>query len=866
MALDLSRINHPLLNPTTIREYLTREAAWSESHGASRDYLGMGLLYYTLVYIQKARVAVCLGSGGGFVPRLMRQAQRDLGISETSRTILVDGNVPSAGWGSPQWLAPDSLFRTRYPDIEIINDLTRNAALGFFTAQQLSIDYLHIDADHSFVGCFEDFSMFRPFLHEGAIVSLHDTNSSNPRAGVKQVIEQIRTFADCEVIDLPDAGEGTAVVRIGRLQDKDRRHAFPPSVEPGGALLQVGRTAEEQPPIQPTGKEWKYLESPAFATRYVLAAHFVRNCRTVVEIGGSKTPIDQFLEGSHDAILVIDPLISERHQETWQGQSCPVSYLRARFQDLEWTIPPEADFGLVMLGLEFQGMQPEHWQMLFQLIERARVTVIEFPMSWETSRVQFQMICANTRTQIVYRAGLELAGNNFGNLENSWPARTDRTFFVLEPQPRLDAAEPAQPVSVQAEMGGPAGPVVIRPFEAAVRRIEEPPTQMPPPTDGWQQALAGDETARNLWRSTGGQWQWQTDSVLVNPSGVEWSNLEWQPWNTTSDMENILISVTVSGSAEAAGLSFGPYKDFLTPLQSRKGVHRLQLEIDAGAQRWAFRVDGQLQERCWWDEGVHHPEDLLGGMLTLKARNAKQVRFQDLTVHRFASSAKLSVVLSCYRFARRLQVCLGNWCQSTLPSGALEVIVVNPQSPDGTHDLLAALAASHPGVRLHELQVSAAISRNKGAMINRAIAASMGEWIWLSDADCLFTPASAASVLKQVDGNLNTLFYGQRRHLGMERAETLLAGKLDSLAIFQDLASTPDPQPADNSPWGYTQIGHRSVFKRVRYSEALNHFDKSDDMFIDECRRQGISEYQLPGLFCLHLNHPFAWYGTDSFL
>jgi hypothetical protein len=23
---------------------------------------------------------------------------------------------------------------------------------------------------------------------------------------------------------------------------------------------------------------------------------------------------------------------------------------------------------------------------------------------------------------------------------------------------------------------------------------------------------------------------------------------------------------------------------------------------------------------------------------------------------------------------------------------------------------------------------------------------------------------------------------------------------------------------------------------------------------------------QVPGLLCLHLDHPFAWYGTDSFL
>ena len=171
-------------------------------------------------------------------------------------------------------------------------------------------------------------------------------------------------------------------------------------------------------------EEWKYLESPAFVTRYVLAAHFVRPCRAVVEIGGAKTPINQFLEGDHDCILVIDPLISERHQNTWHGRPCSLTHLRARFQDVAWTIPPKADFGLVMLGLEFQGLLQEHWQTLFQLINRARTTVIEFPLSWEPSREQFQYICAHTHTEIVFHAKLDLNGNDFGDLENSWPPRS----------------------------------------------------------------------------------------------------------------------------------------------------------------------------------------------------------------------------------------------------------------------------------------------------------------------------------------------------------------------------------------------------------------------------------------------------------
>lgn len=52
-------------------------------------------------FLLRAKLAVCLGSGGGFVPRLTRQAQRDLGIATHGRTILVVANRPEAGWGAP---------------------------------------------------------------------------------------------------------------------------------------------------------------------------------------------------------------------------------------------------------------------------------------------------------------------------------------------------------------------------------------------------------------------------------------------------------------------------------------------------------------------------------------------------------------------------------------------------------------------------------------------------------------------------------------------------------------------------------------------------------------------------------------------
>lgn len=201
-----------LLNQRAISDLLTRDADFAWSHGANARYLGMGLLYYSLVYIHYAKVAVCLGSGGGFVPRMMRQAQRDLGLTKRARTILVDANKPEAGWGTPTWLSPDSFFRQAFSDIELLISTTKEAAENYFAPQAIAIDYLHIDADHSYIGCLEDFRLYRPFLKEGSIVTLHDSNLNN--AGVGAVVEYLRTRRDCEVLDFPHIGCGTALVRI----------------------------------------------------------------------------------------------------------------------------------------------------------------------------------------------------------------------------------------------------------------------------------------------------------------------------------------------------------------------------------------------------------------------------------------------------------------------------------------------------------------------------------------------------------------------------------------------------------------------------------------------------------------------------
>lgn len=220
-----------LVNKEFIKSRLTADDPWCASHDArdGSDELGAGMLYYGLAYSLKSRICVCLGSGGGFVPRMMRQAQRDLKLDE-SRTILVDGgpNVNEARkeiWGSPYWLPEDSTFRRNYPDVEIVLKLTKDAHREFFVPDGIKIDFLHIDADHHYDGAKLDWDLFSPLVSDGGVITLHDTVNHREPCGVPRLLEEIRREGRYEIVNFP-IRYGTAILRECRnCSDEDT--AFP---------------------------------------------------------------------------------------------------------------------------------------------------------------------------------------------------------------------------------------------------------------------------------------------------------------------------------------------------------------------------------------------------------------------------------------------------------------------------------------------------------------------------------------------------------------------------------------------------------------------------------------------------------------
>ena len=207
-----------LIDKDFIVSDLTQQDPFCFSHGAgdTSEHLGAGMLYYALAYSLRARTCMCLGSGGGFVPRMMRQAQRDLELDD-SRTILVDGagqvsSPERSVWGSPAWLDEDSPFRRNYPEIELVLELTATAYNETFRPDGLRVDFLHIDADHHYEGVKEDWELYRNLVPPSGIITLHDTMNYREPCGVYRLVDEIREMSEYSILDLP-VSFGTAIVQ-----------------------------------------------------------------------------------------------------------------------------------------------------------------------------------------------------------------------------------------------------------------------------------------------------------------------------------------------------------------------------------------------------------------------------------------------------------------------------------------------------------------------------------------------------------------------------------------------------------------------------------------------------------------------------
>ena len=119
--------------------------AYSSYHGIKSNFLGTGILNFSIPYSIKAKTCLCIGSGGGVVPALMSIAQEQALVDEPM-TVLVDANMIEAGMGSPQrdggWMTENNDFLKRFPEVKIFVETSQEFFENFNDRFDFTIDYL----------------------------------------------------------------------------------------------------------------------------------------------------------------------------------------------------------------------------------------------------------------------------------------------------------------------------------------------------------------------------------------------------------------------------------------------------------------------------------------------------------------------------------------------------------------------------------------------------------------------------------------------------------------------------------------------------------------------------------------------------
>ena len=180
-----------ILNYEYIEKFITtnegeEDVKYRWSHGATKKHLGDGLIIYTLINFYKLKTLVCLGSGGGFIPRIMSQARMDLSQEgfydevtlewgDNGSTYVVD--ACNGFNGEVDWEKQDSFFRETFHP-KFIKETTEDAYYNYFVKQDIKIDLLHIDANHTFDGVQKDFNLYSKIMNDGGIITIHDTDRS----------------------------------------------------------------------------------------------------------------------------------------------------------------------------------------------------------------------------------------------------------------------------------------------------------------------------------------------------------------------------------------------------------------------------------------------------------------------------------------------------------------------------------------------------------------------------------------------------------------------------------------------------------------------------------------------------------------
>lgn len=171
-----------------------------------------------------------------------------------------------------------------------------------------------------------------------------------------------------------------------------------------------------------------HLEGPASQVRQALAAHYLRDFSTIVEIGGFLNPISDHLVHDPTAVWVVDPKIAPQESDRLKGRRCAVRHIRAKYQAVDFA-GVARPYALVMLGYSMKayGSKEALDPVLISLVDHADRVVLEWAQALKRATAQIPALLSRPGLRQSVRMDYRLQD---GVIEHSPYA--DRTLVVLD--------------------------------------------------------------------------------------------------------------------------------------------------------------------------------------------------------------------------------------------------------------------------------------------------------------------------------------------------------------------------------------------------------------------------------------------------
>jgi len=332
------------------------------------------------------------------------------------------------------------------------------------------------------------------------------------------------------------------------------------------------------------------------------------------------------------------------------------------------------------------------------------------------------------------------------------------------------------------------------------------------------------------------------------------------------------LSVTFGGGvAEYIGFAIGRACRLLVPMTAY--THRVVLHVEPDG-RYVLLRDGQPLRPQEFVGAYYVPAKLGNGLEPRIAAWNIDGTLGTQAVYLWQPSSecapsrafKVSVVLVCTRYSRRLQACLQNLVhQKGVGIGDIEIIVAFVPGLDATNDILDGMQLLHPDLTIVPAPFAPEYANTKGLMLNECLDKARGEWVMVLDSDILLAPDMLEKLVALPPATKFAIPDG-RKMLSRETTARILFGEVKPWETWDALLSGAGEyrmREADGVPVGYCQCVRRECLSTVRYEE-LHHFEGADWKFGKDMRDNFGMEHRLSGTPVLHLDHGSSnWYGAS---